>query len=187
MKRWLLAFLLVGSTLAWSQMGGSPKNPGGMGGGKMGSGSGMGSNSGGMGSGSMGSGSMGSGNMGSGNMGSSPRSGMGPMDTSMPHQQPMSQKQMNSGSFQMLQQMTGMDSEHLQQMYANSGAQNFGQFASAVVASHNLNLDQQKVMHGLKTMNLGQTLKGMGVPSETAKAEVKKAERQVKDANKKKS
>ena len=74
MKRWLLAFLLVGSTLAWSQMGGSPKNPGGMGGGKMGGGSGMGS-----GSGNMGPGSMDSGNMGSGNMGSGPRSGMDPL------------------------------------------------------------------------------------------------------------
>lgn len=36
-------------------------------------------------------------------------------------------------------------------------------------------------------MNLRQTLKSMGVPSATAKAEVKKAERQVKGANKKKS
>jgi len=129
----------------------------------------------------------GSGNMGSGNMGSGHSSGMDPMDSTMPHQQPMTQGQMKSGSFQMLQQMTGMDSEHLQQMYANSGAQNFGQFASAVVVSHNMNLDQHKVMDGLKTMNLGKTLKQMGVPKDTAKAEMKKAERQLKEANKKKS
>ena len=187
MKRWLLAFLLVGSTLAWSQMGGSPKNQGGMGGGQMGGGSGMGSNSGGMGPGGMGSGNMGSGNMGSGNMGPGNRSGMGPMDTNMPHQQTMTEGQMKSGSFQMLQQMTSMDSAHLQRMYADSGAQNFKEFASAVVVSHNMNLDQHKVMDGLKTMNLKQTLKKMGVPAETAKAEVKKAERQVKEANKNKS
>ena len=179
MKSRLLVFLLAGSLLAWAQgskgMGGGMQG-GGMSGGQKGNGPGMGS----------GSGNMGSGNMGSGRMGSG-HSPMDPMDANMPHQQPMTQGQMKSGSFQMLQQMTGMDPAHLQQMYADSGAQNFGQFASAVVVSHNMNLDQHKVMDGLKTMNLGQTLKKMGVPSDTAKAEVKKAEHQVKEANKKKS
>ena len=182
MKSRLLVFLLASSLLAWAQGGmgggksGGGMSGGGMSGGQKGSGSGMGSGSGGMGSGGMGSGNMGSGN-----------SPMDPMDAKMPHQQPMTQGQMKSGSFQMLQQMTGMDPEHVQEMYAHSGAQNFGQFASAVVVSHNMNLDQHKVMDGLKTMNLGQTLQKMGVPRETAKAEVKKAERQVKEANKKKS
>jgi len=180
MKSRLLVFLLAGSLLAWAQgskgMGGGMQG-GGMSGGQKGSGPAMGS----------GSGNMGSGNMGSGNMGSGHRSAMDPMDADMPHQQPMTHGQMKSGSFQMLQQMTGMDREHLQQMYAHSGAQNFGQFASAVVVSHNMNLDQRKVMDGLKTMNLKQTLKKMGVPPDTAKAEVKKAEHQVKEANKDKS
>lgn len=185
MKRRLLVFLLASSLMVWAQgRGGSGggsgggMSGGGMNGGQGGSGSGMGSGSGGM-----GSGGMGSGGMGSGNMGSNHPSGMDPRDSNMPHQQPMTQGQMKSGSFQMLQQMTGMDSEHLQQMYANSGAQNFGQFASAVVVSHNMNLDQHKVMEGLKTMNLGKTLKTMGVPKDTAKAEIKKAEHQVKEAN----
>lgn len=183
MKSRLLVFLLAGSLMAWAQggggMGGGGMQGGGMSGGQKGSGPGMGPGN--MGSGNMGSGSVGSGNMGPGH------SPMDPMDANMPHQQPMTQGQMKSGCFQMLQQMTGMDSMQLQQMYANSGAQNFGQFASAVVVSHNMNLDQHKVMDGLKTMNLGQTLKRMGVPKETAKAEIKKAERQVKEANKKKS
>ena len=189
MKRRLLVFLLAGSLLAWAQgskgMGGGMQG-GGMNGGQKGSGPGMGSGSGSMGSGNMDSGNMGSGNMGSGNMGPGHRSPMDPMDANTPHQQPMTHGQMKSGSFQMLQQMTGMDSVHLQQMYADSGAQNFGQFASAVVVSHNMNLDQRKVMDGLKTMNLKQTLKKMGVPPDTAKAEVKKAEHQVKEANKNK-
>jgi hypothetical protein len=189
MKSRLLVFLLAGSLLAWAQgskgMGGM--QGGGMNGGQKGSGPAMGSGSGSMGQGNMGQGSMGQGNMGSGKMGPGNRSGMGPMDANMPHQQPMTKGQMKSGSFQMLQQMTGMDSAHLQQMYANSGAQNFGQFASAVVVSHNMNLDQHKVMHGLETMNLKQTLKKMGVPPDTAKAEVKKAEHQVKEANKNKT
>lgn len=188
MNRRLLVFLLAGSLLSWAQHGGmgGGKSGGGMSGGQGGSGSGMGSGSGSMGSGGTGSGNMGSGNMGSGNMGSG-SSTMGPMDSTMQHQQPMTHGQMQSGSFQMLQQMTGMDAEHLQQMYAHSGAHDFGEFASAVVASHNMNLDQNKVMNGLKTMNLKQTLQKMGVPKDTAKAEVKKAEHQVKEANKKKS
>src|SRR3990172_9001510 len=118
MKRRLLVFLLAGSLLAWAQgskgMGGGMQG-GGMNGGQKGSGPGMGS-----GSGSMGSGNMGSGNMGSGNMGPGHRSPMDPMDANMPHQQPMTHGQMKSGSFKMLQQMTGMDSAHLQQMYADS-------------------------------------------------------------------
>lgn len=185
MKSKLLVFLLAGSLLAWAQGhgggSGGGMGGGGMSGGQGGSGSGMGSGSGNMGSGGMGSGGMGSGNMGSGNMDPNHPSGMDP--DSMPRQQPMSQGQMKSGSFQMLQQMTGMDSMQLQQMYSKSGAQNFGQFASAVVVSHNMNLDQHKVMEGLKTMSLGKTLKEMGVPKDTAKAEMKKAEHQVKEAN----
>jgi hypothetical protein len=173
MKNWLLALILSCSVLVWAQggMGGGGRSGGGMSGGQGGSGSGMGS---------------GSGNMGSGNMGSAQPSMMDP-DATMPRQEPMTQGHMKSGSFQMLQQMTGMDPEHLQQMYTHSGAQNFGQFASAVVVSRNMNLDQHKVMEGLKTMSLGKTLKEMGVPKDTAKAEIKKAEHQVKEANKKKS
>ena len=178
MRRWLFAFLLTGSVFMWAQHGGM--HGGSTGGGNTGSG-GMGSGSGNAGSG-MGSGS-GSGNMGPG------MSSTHPMDMdSMPRmqQQPMTQKQMNSGSFQMLQQMSGMSGEQLQQMYTHSGAQDFKQFASAMVAANNLHLDMREVMKGLKTMNLTQTLKSMGVPGPDAKAEVKKAQQQVKQADKKK-
>ena len=145
----------------------------------MGSGQGMGSGNAGSGMGS------GSGNMGSGNMGPGMNSAH-PMDPgSMPmQQQPMTQKEMNRGSFQMLQQMTGMNGEQLQHMYTHSGAQDMKQFASAMVASHDLHLDTPQVMKGLKTMSLTQTLKSMGVPGAEAKAEVKKAEQQVKQADK---
>ena len=169
MKHWLVVFLLTGSTLLWAQGHGGSTGGGSMGSGGMGSGQGMGS---------------GSGNMGPG------MSSAHPMDTdSMPRveQQPMTQKQMNSGSFQMLQQMTGMNGEQLQQMYTHSGARDMKQFASAVVASQNLHLDMRQVMKGLKTMNLTQTLKTMGVPGPDARADVKKAEQQVKQADKKKT
>lgn len=180
MKRWLFVFLLAGSTLLWAQ-GHGGMHGGSSGGSGMGSGQGMGSGSAGSGMGS-GSGNMGS---GSGNMGSG-MSSAHPMDpdSMQMQQQPMTQKHMNSGSFQMLQQMTGMSGEQLQHMYTHSGAQNMKQFASAVVASHDLHLDMPQVMKGLKSQDLTQTLKSMGVPGPDAKAEVKKAEKQVKQADK---
>jgi len=102
-------------------------------------------------------------------------------------QQALTESQLNSGSFRMLQDKTGKTSEELQQMYAASGAKSFGQFTSAVIVAKNLNLDTTAVLEGLKTKTLGQTLKDMGVPEETASAEIAKAKQEIKDAKKKKS
>ncbi len=102
-------------------------------------------------------------------------------------QRPLKESQINSGAFRMLQDKTGKSSEELQQMYASSGAKNFGQFVSAVVVSKNLELDTDAVLEGLKTKSLGQTLKDLGVAEEAANAEIKKAKKQSKDANRKKS
>ena len=87
----------------------------------------------------------------------------------------------------MLQEKTGKSTEELQAMYLASGAKNFGQFTSAVMVSKNLDLDTNAVLEGLKTKSLGQVLKDMGVSEETATAEIAKAKKQSKDANKKKS
>jgi len=99
-------------------------------------------------------------------------------------QQPLKNSQINGGAFRMLEKRTGMTADQLKELYSRSGARNFGQFASAIVVSKNLNLDTQKVLDGLKTASLGETLKDLGVPSEKAKAEIKKAEKQIKDAGK---
>lgn len=69
-------------------------------------------------------------------------------------------------------------------MYASSGAKNFGQFVSAVVVSKNLGLDTNKVLDGLKTGSLGQTLHDLGVPEDKAKDAIKKANEEAKDAEK---
>ncbi len=102
-------------------------------------------------------------------------------------QRALKESQINSGAFRMLQEKTGKSSEELQQMYTSSGAKNFGQFTSAVMVAKNLNLDTTAVLEGLKTKSLGQTLKDMGVAEETASAEIAKAKKQAKKANKKKS
>lgn len=99
-------------------------------------------------------------------------------------QQPLKDAQVNSGSFKMLEQKTGMTEDQLKAMYASSGAKNYGQFVSAVVVSKNLGLDTQKVLDGLKTQSLGQTLQDLGVAPDKAKAEIKKANAEAKAAKK---
>ncbi len=161
MKRSLLTFILAGSLAAFGQghsagHGGSP--PSGAGG--MGAGAGVG-HAGGM----------------SGDHGS-----MGQAHEMSQTQQPLKSAQINGGAFRMLEKKTGMNSDQLQALYASSGAKNFGQFVSAVVVSKNLGLDTNKVLDGLKTQSLGQTLHSLGVDKNKAKDEIKKANREVKDA-----
>lgn len=99
-------------------------------------------------------------------------------------QQPLKSAQINGGAFHILEKKTGMTSDQLQALYASSGAKNFGQFVSAVVVSKNLGLDTNAVLSGLKTQSLGQTLQGLGVAKNKAKDEIKKANQEVKDAEK---
>jgi len=98
-------------------------------------------------------------------------------------QQPLKDAQVNSGAFHMLEKKTGMTSQQLQALYVQSGAKNFGEFVSAVVVSKNLGLDTQKVLDGLKTASLGRTLQNLGVDKKKAKDEIKKAEKEAKDAS----
>ncbi|HSA93882.1 MAG TPA: hypothetical protein VLE48_12790 [Terriglobales bacterium] len=109
-------------------------------------------------------------------------------NSSQAHEQrALTSAQINGGSFKMLQEKTGMSSEQLQQLYASSGAKNYGQFVSAVMVSKNLNLDTNAVLEGMKTKSLGKTLKDMGVSDQAASAEIKKANKEIKAADKKKS
>ncbi len=99
-------------------------------------------------------------------------------------QQPLRESQINGGAFRMLEKKTGLTSEQLQDLYKSSGAKNFGQFTSAIVVAKNLNLDQAKVLEGLKTMSLGETMKSLGVPKDKAKQAISEANKQVKEAEK---
>ncbi len=98
------------------------------------------------------------------------------------HQRQLSQVQLNSGAFKMLQNRTGKSADELKQMYANSAARNFGEFASAVVVSRNLNLDTAKVLEGTRTQPLGQVLQNMNVERNRVRAEIRKAHQEVLDA-----
>jgi hypothetical protein len=167
MKGRIVVFVLAGSLMAFGQ----------------GHGHGMSDSMGqGMGD-SMGSGT--SGDMGRGHgMGapSEANAGNGGARQGSEMQQPLKDAQVNGGAFRMLERKTGMTADQLQALYKSSAAKNFGQFVSAIVVSKNLNLDTQKVLDGLKTQSLGQTLQSMGVAQNTAKEEIRKAHQEIKDA-----
>jgi hypothetical protein len=121
-----------------------------------------------------------------GDVGGRPANTGQPSDVGRPEQpqQPLKDAQLNSGAFQMLEQKTGMSSDQLKDLYASSGAKNFGEFVSAVVVSKNLSLDTNQVLQGLKTKNLGQTLQDLGVAPDKAKEEIKRAKHELKQSNK---
>ena len=167
MKNGLIVFLLASSLAAFGQ-GKSGSHPGG---GPPSSMPGMGSGTG------VGSGT------GMGHAGNAPGSTNHPSGMSQ-MQQPLRTEQINGGAFRMLEKKTGMTSDQLQQMYASSGAKNFGQFVSAMVVSKNLGLDPTQVLAGLKTQSLGQTLQSLGVSKSSAKSSIKKANQEVKDSEK---
>jgi hypothetical protein len=99
-------------------------------------------------------------------------------------QQPLKDSQINGGAFRMLEKKSGMTSSQLQDAYHASGAKNFGEFVSAIVVSKNLNLDTSKVLDGLKTASLGQTLQNLGVDKKKAGEEIKRAHQEMKAAEK---
>jgi hypothetical protein len=166
----LIAILLLAAATAMAQ-----GRPSGTGGGRPG----------GMGTGPTGANSPG--NVGRpGDVGGRPANTGQPSDVGRPEQpqQPLKDAQVNSGAFQMLEQKTGMSSDQLKDLYASSGAKNFGEFVSAVVVSKNLSLDTNQVLQGLKTKNLGQTLQDLGVAPDKAKEEIKRAKHELKQSNK---
>ncbi len=103
-------------------------------------------------------------------------------DHTSPAKKQLRDSQLNGGAWKMLQDKTGKSSDELKAMYESSGARNLGQFTSAVVVSKNLGLDPNQVLDGLKTKSLGKTLQDLGVESDKAKSEIKKAEAEAKRA-----
>ncbi len=168
MKVKLAVFVLAASLVAFGQGRGQGMGQhGGMGqGAEMGQGAGMGHG-------------QGQGDMDRG-QGKMDRKG-GDVDTTT--QKPLKDAQINGGAFRMLEKKTGMSAEELKQMYAGSGAKNFGQFAAALVVSKNLKLDPAQVLAGLKTQSLGKTIQSLGVDQKTAAAEIRKAQTEVRDAD----
>jgi hypothetical protein len=95
----------------------------------------------------------------------------------------LTDKETKSGAFKMLQRKTGKSEEELRAMYASSGAKNFGQFVSGIVAARNLGLNEGKVLSAMEHKPLEQVLQEeKGISRRQAQAEVRRAEREVREA-----
>jgi hypothetical protein len=100
------------------------------------------------------------------------------------HLQP---RERNCGRMRLLQQKTGLSVDQITQMYDRSDAKNFSVFATAILVSQQLNLSRDKVLAGLRSSNLGDTLKQMGVQSDLVVPTIRRAVQQVVDSEKKSS
>lgn len=95
----------------------------------------------------------------------------------------LTDKETKSGAFKMLQRKTGKSEEELRAMYASSGAKNFGQFVSGIVAARNLGLNEGKVLSAMEHKPLEQVLQEeKGITQRQAQAEIRRAEREVREA-----
>lgn len=99
------------------------------------------------------------------------------------HQGPLTDKDMQRGSFRRMMQKTNMSAEQLRQMYDSSGARNYGQFVSGVMAAHNLGLDKQEVLTRMRTRNLNQALQDMGVDKAKANQEINRVRTEMRTAD----
>lgn len=95
----------------------------------------------------------------------------------------LTDKETKSGAFKMLQRKTGKSEEELRAMYASSGAKNFGQFVSGIVAARNLGLNEGKVLSAMEHKPLEQVLQEeKGITQRQAQAEIRRVEREVREA-----
>jgi len=99
------------------------------------------------------------------------------------HQGPLTDKDTQRGSFRMMMQKTNMNAEQLRQMYDASGARNYGQFVSGVMAAHNLGLDKEQVLTRMRTRNLNQALQDMGVDKAKANQEANRVRQEMRIAD----
>ena len=99
------------------------------------------------------------------------------------HQGPLTDKDMQRGSFRMMMQKSNMTAEQLRQMYDASGVRNYGQFVSGVMAAHNLGLDAPQLLTRMRTQNLERTLRQMGVEKDKARQEANRVRQEMRAAD----
>jgi len=96
---------------------------------------------------------------------------------------PLTEEDILSGTFHALEQMTGLGILGLRILYETSGAQNFKEFAQALLTAHNLRLDHQLVLRGLYASSLEKILQDFGLTSEQIKKAIDLTKRQLKSAD----
>lgn len=95
------------------------------------------------------------------------------------HSGPLSSKHEKTGAWKMLQRKTGMTSAQLRAAYRRSGAKNFGQFVSGMVAARDNKLHEDRVFEGLRRKPLEDVLIDLGIPRDRARDAVIRTRREV--------
>ena len=88
-----------------------------------------------------------------------------------------------SGTFKTLEQMTGLGILGIRILYETSGAQNFEEFAEALMTAYNLSLDPQFVLRGLYESSLKEILYDFGMTPDQVKQAIELTKRQLKVAD----
>ncbi len=96
---------------------------------------------------------------------------------------PLTDEDIFSGTFRTLEQVTGLGILGVRILYETSGAQNFKEFAQALLTAHNLRLDPQFVLRGLYESSLEEILHAFGLTPEQTKQAIELAKRQLKSAD----
>ncbi len=88
-----------------------------------------------------------------------------------------------SGTFRTLEQMTGLGILGIRILYETSGAQNFEEFAEALMTAYNLSIDPQFVLRGLYGSSLKEILDDFGLTPDQVKQAIELTKRQLKVAD----
>ncbi len=95
----------------------------------------------------------------------------------------LTEKDILSGTFHTLETLTGLGILGIRILYETSGAQNFEEFAQALMTAYILQLDPQFVLRGLYESNLKEILYAFGLTSDQVKDAIDLAKRQLKSAD----
>ncbi len=93
------------------------------------------------------------------------------------------QKDIQSGSFRYLKEITGLDILGLRLLYETSGAVNYDEFARSVVVSRNQRLDRQLILRALYTNDLKDILQDFGLTEKQAEEAIKLAKKYLDAAD----
>ncbi|MDA2939280.1 hypothetical protein MYX75_13595, partial [Acidobacteria bacterium AH-259-A15] len=100
------------------------------------------------------------------------------------NKKPITEEHIRSGAFRKLQQVTEMGPLDLHILYESSGAQNFREFATALMVAQLLRLDRALVLRALYEKKLDEILQDFAVPGKQAKAAIKAVKKELKRADK---
>ena len=94
----------------------------------------------------------------------------------------LTEKDIRSPEFLLLQRITGLDNLGLRLLYETSGAREFKKFAEAILVAQALHLDRQLVLRALHERSLDDILSDLRVPEKQRKEAKKLTKKQFDQA-----